>query len=402
MEFRDCVVRGGKALSIFVFASIRAISQYTTTEILEMGIDGVWIGYEGTRSGYAKQAGRPVAEVLAEFRDHGINVLASMIVGFPYQTPEIIREELAGLLDCRPAFTQFLIYGPVPGTPFHARVLRDGLFEPGALDNPDTLYRGGDGFTSFVKHPTMSATEIETAQQGCYEEDFRRLGPSIYRSIECSFLGYQKLRESPLPHLRRKAARLAAGVRRVYPVFLAGKLLGPNAAARRWIAELEDRIHADLGPPTLLNRFGSVFALGMAIWTALTLKLHLFQHPRLIRHTFRMTEGSGLARVWRRLQGEDPAGHRIEVERRSPAVVWVRVEGSMHPTGAGRLAAALRRALEKKRDLVVLDLAHLKEFREGAGERISEALNAHRNRIRVVLPKVGEVAALASFVGICP
>ena len=29
-----------------------------------MGIDGFWIGYEGTRSGYAKQQGRPVEEIL--------------------------------------------------------------------------------------------------------------------------------------------------------------------------------------------------------------------------------------------------------------------------------------------------------------------------------------------------
>ena len=121
MEFRDRVVGSGKALSIFAFASIRAISQYTVTEILEMGIDGLWIGFEGTRSGFSKQAGRPVADVLTEFREHGITVLASMIVGFPYQTPEIIEEELSGLLALRPGFTQFLIYGPVPGTPFHER-----------------------------------------------------------------------------------------------------------------------------------------------------------------------------------------------------------------------------------------------------------------------------------------
>ena len=34
MEFRDCVVKGGRPLSIFVFASVKAISQYTITEIL--------------------------------------------------------------------------------------------------------------------------------------------------------------------------------------------------------------------------------------------------------------------------------------------------------------------------------------------------------------------------------
>jgi len=74
-----------------------------------MGIDGMWIGYEGTRSGYEKQSGRPVAEVFTEFRDHGITILASMIVGFPYQNRGIIQEELNGLLSLKPAFSQFLV-----------------------------------------------------------------------------------------------------------------------------------------------------------------------------------------------------------------------------------------------------------------------------------------------------
>ena len=87
MQFRDSVMKGGKALSIFAFSSVKAISQYTVEEILEMGIDGFWIGYEGTRSDYAKQQGRPVEEIFTEFREHGITILASMIVGFDYQTP---------------------------------------------------------------------------------------------------------------------------------------------------------------------------------------------------------------------------------------------------------------------------------------------------------------------------
>ncbi len=400
MELRDCVVRGGKALSIFAFASIRAISQYTVTEILEMGIDGVWIGYEGTRSGFPKQSGRPAAEVFAELREHGINVLASMIVGFPYQTPEIIEEELSGLLAARPGLTQFLIYGPVPGTPFHERVVREGLLDPTAVTDPASFYRRGDGFSSLVKHPTMSPAEIEAAQERCFEEDFRRLGPSIYRSLERWLLGHAKLRESPLPHLRRKAARFAEEIRNAYPVFLAGRLLGPNAGTRRWIADLERRVHSALGRPTLKDRCRSVAALGMALWTGLTLKLHLFQHPRLIRHTFRLTEASGLARAWRRLGSEDPAGHRVAVERRPQSVVWVRVEGTLAGTGAGQLVLDLCRALERKRDRVVLDLARLTELKEGAAERISEGLRAYRDRIRVILPKVGEIATLATIFGL--
>jgi len=36
-------------------------------EILEMGIDGFWVGYEGTRSAMAKQQGRPVPEISRNF-----------------------------------------------------------------------------------------------------------------------------------------------------------------------------------------------------------------------------------------------------------------------------------------------------------------------------------------------
>ena len=58
MEFRDCVMKGGKTLSIFAFSSVKALSQYTVEEILEMGIDGFWIGYEGDAL-RLRQAARP-------------------------------------------------------------------------------------------------------------------------------------------------------------------------------------------------------------------------------------------------------------------------------------------------------------------------------------------------------
>ena len=143
MEFRDCVMKSGKTLSIFAFSSIKAISQYTVEEILEMGIDGFWIGYEGTRSGYAKQQGRPVAEILTEFREHGITVLTSMIVGFDYQNPEVVAQELDGLMKLKPALAQFLIYGPVPGTPFYERVIKENLLQDVYTKDKDSVLPAG-------------------------------------------------------------------------------------------------------------------------------------------------------------------------------------------------------------------------------------------------------------------
>lgn len=296
-EFRDCVVRDGKALSIFCFASVKAVSMYTVTEILEMGIDGIWIGYEGTRSGFEKQSGRPVEEIFTEFREHGITILASMIVGFDYQTPEIIEEELSGLLALKPCFNQFLIYGPVPGTPFFDRVAEQGLLVHDVRDDPVGLSRKASGFDALVKHPSMSGFEIEKTQRTCFEQDFKRLGPSIFRCIETWLLGHLKLRDSDNPILLDKARMYERQLRDSYPVFLAGRLFGPTREVRRWIGQLQERIHSVIGRPTLPERFLAVAGVGLAAATGTALKLGWFQHPKLIRHTYGEREGSSAESV---------------------------------------------------------------------------------------------------------
>ena len=388
MELRDCVVESGRPISIFAFASIKAISQYTITEILEMGIDGLWIGYEGTRSGYAKQAGRPVAEVFRELRAHGISVLASMIVGLPYQTPEIIEEELQGLLDLHPTLSQFLIYGPTPGTPFYEQVMREGRLHQDLVDDRERYYRNCTGFRAMVTHPTMSPAEIETSQEHCFEEDLRRLGPSMFRSIETWLLGYERLKDSDNATLRLKAGRFAREIRNAYAVFLAGKMLARGAETRRRVADLERRVHAAIGTPSLGERVSSVAALGLAAWTGLTLRLNLFQHPKLIRRTFRAPDESLPARMWRRLRGEDEAGHHVEVELRSESTVWVSLSGNLSVEGAERLAADLARNLRKRKERLVLDLERLVQAESEALERIADVLRSYADRVAILDPLV--------------
>src|SRR5258708_15733652 len=121
-----------------------------------MGIDGFCSGYNGTCSNSAKQQGRPVAEILTEFREYGITVLTSMIVGFDYQTPEIVAQELDGLMKLRPALGQFLIYGPVPGTPFYERIIKENLLQDVYTSEKDLFYRRADGVPPMIKHPTLS------------------------------------------------------------------------------------------------------------------------------------------------------------------------------------------------------------------------------------------------------
>jgi len=397
MELRDCVLEGGTPLSIFAFASVKALSQYTTEELLEMGLDGFWIGYEGTESGYGKQTGQPVGELFAELREHGISVLTSMILGFPYQTPEIIEREFAGLMELKPTFTQFLIYGPSPGTPFYEQVMEKGLLDPELAADNEGYYRKCTGFTAMVKHPSMNAEAIEAAQEKCFQEDFNRLGPSIIRTIEVWLLGYLKLRDSDNLMLRKKAELFANELKRAYPIFKAGRVFAPSPQVRRWIAELETRVYEALGAPSLGERIESVFAVGLAAWTGLTLKLGLFQHPRLTRHTYRMPEEALPAKVWRLLHGSDPDGHGVRVELRSERTVWVEVDGKLRLAGAQRLAERLSHALAARRERLVLDFKNLVALDEEAAERLGQQLRQYRNRIRVALPPAHEFGALAAL-----
>ncbi len=394
MEFRDCVVNSGKTLSIFVFSSLKAISQYTVAEILEMGIDGFWIGYEGTRSGYAKQQGRPVEEVLVELREHGITVLASMIIGFDYQNQAVVARELDGLLACKPALSQFLIYGPVPGTPFYERVIKENLLQDVFTQNPDLYYRSADGFTTMIKHPTLSAEAIENLQRWCYAEDFKRLGPSIFRVLETRLLGYQTLKHSPHHLLRQKAAHFAKDLRAAYPVFLAGRLFGPNAAVQHWIGDLERRLHEELGRPAVGEKIKATLAVGAALWTGLTLKLNLFQHPKLTRTLYRLPGKRWSAfDLWEKFHREAPIPElSIQVElQHSRKQVWMRLEGALSATAAERLGQRLRDSLARSKNRLVLDLKKLHWDQTHDLRPLREHIAAYRSRIRLILPKLSVV-----------
>ena len=404
MEFRDCVMKGGKTLSIFAFSSIKALSQYTVEEILEMGIDGFWIGYEGTRSGYAKQQGRPVEDIITEFRAHGITILTSMIVGFDYQNQAVVAQELDGLMKLKPALAQFLIYGPVPGTPFYERVIKDNLLEEVYAKDTDLYYRRGDGFATMVKHPTLSPSEVEELQRWCFQEDFQRLGPSIFRTLEARWLGYQKLKGSANPWLRRKAEFYAKELRTAYPAFLAGRLLGPNAAVRHWIGDLEKRIYAELGQPVFRERLRSVVAVGAALWTGLTLKLNLFQHPKLIRKSYRMPAkrwaGFDLWEGLRRKAAFPNLSIQVDLQH-AKQQVWMRLEGRLSRAEAEGLGQRIRESLARSKSRLVLDLKKLQWDKVDDLLPLREKLAAYRSRIRLILPKVAaahpEVILLASM-----
>ncbi|MBI5210151.1 MAG: hypothetical protein HY927_09305 [Elusimicrobia bacterium] len=391
MEFRDCVIKGGRAISLFVFGSVKALSQYKTSELAEMGIDGLWIGYEGSRSGFAKREGRPASELFQDLREHGIMVLASMILGLDYQTPEIIREEFDGLMALKPSLTQFAIYGPLPGTPLYERVTKESRLRDEYKDDLEGFCRNSGGFTCMLKHPTMSYGEIEGLQRWCFAQDFQRLGPSIYRVVDTWLQGYRTLRDSENPILRAKAERFAKDIRKSYPIFLPGRLFSPNARVKGWIADLEKQVYDELGEPTFKEKAMAVASVGMAAYTDAALALNVAQHPKLVRTPYRMPErGWKDFHVWESLPEKFSTPEfnlRVEFEHARQRV-WLRLEGRLAGTQAEKFWAQVGEAMAQRRTQLVFDFKKLQVSEAKSLKAMREKLSQYRDTVRVVMPKL--------------
>lgn len=236
--FLDSCRKKERTFSTFCFASVKALSQFSYDELLEMGVDGVWVGYEGKKSGYSKHHGKNIDQLIRELQDHGITVLSSMIVGIPYQTEEIARREFAGLMADKPALNQFLIYGPTPGTPFYEKVLSSGSLNDELLNDRTKYYKQCSGFTAMVKHPFMQPSKIEALQEEFYNQDFKLLGPSIFRIARVKLNGYKKYKDSNNPLLRKKAVAFRAKLAKFLAILPVG-MLGPKISLKNRISYIK-------------------------------------------------------------------------------------------------------------------------------------------------------------------
>jgi hypothetical protein len=138
----------------------------------------------------------------------------------------------------------------------------------------------------------------------------------------------------------------------------------------------------------------------MALWTALSLKFQLGQHPRVVRNEYRIPAAEPkLARVWRRLR---QLRQGVSLDRSPEGAVWLRLRGELREPDAARLSARLRRALQRTGDSLVLDCKRLTQLERAAAQRLADTLQEYRDRIRILVPSAlmqqGVAAAFAVFV----
>ena len=285
-EFLECVRKGGRPLSIMGFGSVKGLSQFTADEIAEMGFDIIWTAFEGLGSGYNKLKGKNIAKLHKDLQSKGVAILSSMIIGFPYQDPVQVQEEVRQFQALEPALWQILIYFAFPGTPLHEKAVAEKRFLPAFQENPD--YRTFDGFTMHFTHLHFAADELEALQKEIYRDNFEKLGPSLVRVVKAWFDGYRNLRDSDNPLLKGRAERMREYVRSAMPGIWPAVVLGPNSRIRSEARSFLRDIESEMGPMSIAERIYSWLTLPCCLWTWLSTRLRIGQQPKLMRIEHRM------------------------------------------------------------------------------------------------------------------
>ena len=245
LELLACMKRGGKAWSMYVFSSANAIRKYEMNQLVELGVDWIWLGLESSASGYDKLNGGDTLDLTRELQAHGICVLGSSIIGLEHQTPENIEGDIERAVAHDAVFHQFMLYTPMPGTPLHAEVQREGRM----LEGVDLADIHGQYKFNF-RHAAISRDASKVLLDHAFQLDYERNGPSLYRLTRILLERWKRYAMHPDERVRKRIAEDAAKLRGGYGAALwamENYLRRTNRAVSTQIRDLRLEVERELG-----------------------------------------------------------------------------------------------------------------------------------------------------------
>lgn len=184
-ELKSLMEKYRKPWNFQIFSSANAIHRFDFDELLEMGIDWIWIGLESKFHLFPKFNNIDLKATVAELQKRGIKILGSTIIGVPEHHPGAVVEEIEHSLNYGTVYHQYMLYTPLPETPLWRELKEKGVI----LDVPREDIHGQFRF-NFV-HPHLSREESEKYINLAFKTNYERLGPSIYRLMKVDFQAYQ-------------------------------------------------------------------------------------------------------------------------------------------------------------------------------------------------------------------
>ena len=241
-ELRQCVVKSGRIFNFLIFASADKVIDFGVEKLAEMGTSVIWIGRESQFSSYPKNHGIDMKSLVEELRRYGIKTILSSILLLDGHTKENIREDIDEHLACKPTFSQFSHYAPIPQTPLWNRMCDEGRLIQGIPWEEMHAFN-----ESWFHHPNFTTQEAKDIQEEAYQKDFHELGPSWVRVIDVEYESWKYLRNSDKPHLRTRADFFERQMWKHKILLAAMDYLVPTNHMRELIKNVQRKVESSFG-----------------------------------------------------------------------------------------------------------------------------------------------------------
>ncbi len=208
LELLELMKAHGKSWSLYVFSSANAIRKYDVRQLVELGVEWIWLGLESAGSQYQKLKGTDTQALARELQSHGIRVHGSSIIGLEHHTPANIDAVIDHAVAHETVFHQFMLYTPVPGTPLYREVESEGRL----LEDVNLADIHGQ-FKFNFRHAAIRRDESKTFLDRAFRRDFEVNGPSLFRLMASMLTGWRRYRDDPDARVRARVRGEAAQLR---------------------------------------------------------------------------------------------------------------------------------------------------------------------------------------------
>jgi hypothetical protein len=240
-------------------------------------------------------------------------VLGSTIIGLENHTPEGLDAVVEHAVGHGTDFHQFMLYTPMPGTPFYEQISSEGrMKEESECDLADA--HGQEKFN--YRHPHFPDGDEGEHLLRAFRRDLEANGPSITRICDTLLRGWRRHGEHADPRVRRRVAEDCRQLATTFAAVLGGaiRFYRRDPRMRERLLPIRDRLVAEFGwRARLWAGIGGRF-LG---WTARREAKRLARGRTYEPSTFYERNAAAMA------HSADPEGARLcrQVTIRTPAPV---------------------------------------------------------------------------------
>jgi hypothetical protein len=258
--------------NFYTSSSAEAITAFGIENMVRLGVNMVWIGFESQDGGaYAKNSGSDAAKLVRDLRDHGISVLGSAILCMEHHTPDNIANDIEHVVRLNADMAQFMLYTGMPVTQLYKDHQERGLLKAGL---PYEEWHGQNMMN--WNHAAFPGGEAKRWLDFAFRRDFEANSSSIYRMTETALRGYRALaamnsRDACLDARMRQLGRRARLYSQLLPVIARHAVNDRERRRARTLDREQRRLLGPLKPTERLLRFGA--QLLAARWD---LRLRLF------------------------------------------------------------------------------------------------------------------------------